>query len=515
VLVDTPGLYSRMNFGYDVLAREFRDTAACAVFVVKTDNLFLEQVFAEFNQLLDLFSRIFLVINVDSSKRDLRADGSLTPSAESQRPEAIIEAFKTLSMAGPLRRAYEANRVRIHAIDLLSAASAFLSNGNGESAAHGEHARQKESFSAFLRDLTDYLNSSDYTVEFIRDSLRQGSALCDEVREVFDGEHLKLLRQRQEELATSMVELDERLAAVDRLLKVDWEKTFDKARTASASRCTDAAKAEAAETTKQMRGAVDRWFDTADSLKGLEHVSWNPILSDAARTLADRTRTHLRELVRTPRGGAEPEASVMTDLHAVGYNLGFGGDAALPALDEKESFEAYHLTINPEDVPVRKTFADWLLFRKAATVRRRLFGEDLKQDVSPELKARRLAPSSRDALSEIAARTMQEKFPSLPAKFSERLLAGYVAKFRDTTLEGLLALRTKLHEERAAMQAPFESHSRILVSLAALQEQVAKVVDDLNLLALQEIGLPASAEPEEMATVEAPTEPALAAPLAG
>ena len=126
VLVDTPGLYSRMNFGYDMLTREFRDTAACAVFVVKTDNLFLEQVFAEFNQLLDLFSRIFLVINVDSHKRDLQPDGSLKPSAESEHPESIIEAFKTLSMAGPLRRAYEENRVRIHAVDLMSAASAML-----------------------------------------------------------------------------------------------------------------------------------------------------------------------------------------------------------------------------------------------------------------------------------------------------------------------------------------------------------------------------------------------------
>src|SRR5215213_3695039 len=131
VLVDTPGLYSRMNFGYDVLTREFRDSAACAVFVVKTDNLFLEQVFTEFSQLLDLFSRIFLVINVDSSKRDLQADGTLVPSAESATPEKVVEAFTTLSMSGPLRQAYEQNRVRIHALDLLNAASGLLAKKEG------------------------------------------------------------------------------------------------------------------------------------------------------------------------------------------------------------------------------------------------------------------------------------------------------------------------------------------------------------------------------------------------
>jgi energy-coupling factor transporter ATP-binding protein EcfA2 len=243
VLVDTPGLYSRMNFGYDVLTREFRDSAACAVFVAKTDNLFLEQVFTEFNQLLGLFSRIFLVINVDSSKRDLHADGSLQPSAESRDPEQIIEAFKTLSMAGPLRRAYDENRVRIHAIDLLSAASSFLSgrgNGNSDATANDENgngshqqamppdANQKTAFEGFVRDLTDYLNSSDYTVEFIRDSLRQGGALCTEAREILGSHEIETLRACQSELESELREIDDRVAAVDRLLAVDWKIAFEK-----------------------------------------------------------------------------------------------------------------------------------------------------------------------------------------------------------------------------------------------------------------------------------------------
>src|SRR5690606_4547639 len=90
VLVDTPGLYTRMKFGYDLMTKEFRNSAACAVFVVKTDNLFLEQVFEEFNDLLDLFSRIFLVVNIDTNKRDLEADGSLKASLESEAPHEVI-----------------------------------------------------------------------------------------------------------------------------------------------------------------------------------------------------------------------------------------------------------------------------------------------------------------------------------------------------------------------------------------------------------------------------------------
>ena len=126
VLVDTPGLYSRMKFGYDLMTREFRNAAACAVFVVKTDNLFLEQVFDEFNELLDLFSRVFLVVNLDSRKQDLRPDGTLGPSLEKEDPAKIIEAFESLSMSSPLRRAFRDGRLGIYPIDLLSAASNSL-----------------------------------------------------------------------------------------------------------------------------------------------------------------------------------------------------------------------------------------------------------------------------------------------------------------------------------------------------------------------------------------------------
>ncbi len=112
VLVDTPGLYSHMKFGYDKMTRDFRDTAACAIFVVKTDNLFFEKVFEEFEELLSCFSRIFLVANIDSSKQDLLPDGTLEPSLESRDPEKIIDSFRSLSMSATLRGAIEDGRLK-------------------------------------------------------------------------------------------------------------------------------------------------------------------------------------------------------------------------------------------------------------------------------------------------------------------------------------------------------------------------------------------------------------------
>jgi hypothetical protein len=503
VLVDTPGLYSRMNFGYDVLTREFRNSAACAVFVVKTDNLFLEQVFAEFNQLLNLFSRIFLVINVDSSKRDLQADGTLQPSAESQQPERIIEAFRTLSMSGPLREAYKNDRVRIHAVDLLSAASSFLSsaggtNGNGSSVTEPEHP-QRAAFDNFLRDLTDYLNSSDYTQEFIRDSLRQGHTLCTETRAVCERGEVRQLRDTQTRVTEEMREIDEKLAAVDRLLQADWEACFKEIQTENANRSDAGAKTKAGEIAKAMREALDRWYGGDGSLKALEQEHWNPLLKEGADALAIETRARLGRLLGASLGGAEPSAAMMSDLHLIGFQLGKIAQGALPGLDQRENTEPYQMKFGPDDVPVQKSFVDWILFRGAATVRRRLYGEDLNQEIPAAFKTKRLSQNSREAFEKTIDTVAKEKFTTLPGKYSGSLLATYTAKFRSDLLDSLRQHREQLSSERAARQAPFEANARTIASLEKLEEQATKVAAEIRELAKKENALPLGDEPEETA----------------
>lgn len=486
VLVDTPGLYSRMNFGYDMLTREFRDTAACALFVVKTDNLFLEQVFEEFNQLLGLFSRIFLVINVDSNKRDLQPDGTLLPSAESQHPEKIIEAFTTLSMAGPLRAAYDEKRVRIHAVDLLSAASSFLGGHNGNGNGHsGEHP-ERAAFDTFLRDLTEYLNSSDYTTAFIRDCLRQGNTLCEQARAVAASDAICQLLEKQDTLTAEMRELDERIEATDRLLKADWDATFEKIRTENSKSVATAARVASEKLVMEMRGALDRWFETPAGLKELETKRWNPLLTEAGNTLAEETRARARNLVGTSLGGAEPAASIMTDLHAVGFRLGAAAHAAQPALDADGNTAAYAGGLKEEDVPVRKSFVDWLLFRSQATVRRRLFGEDLAQPIEPEIKLTRLPDTTRDALRQIIDKTVADKFPAAPASYSETLLNDYVARFRSEVLTGLRQLREQLVKRRSDRQTPFEINAKILAALGDLDAKAIAVGSELSILAQKE-----------------------------
>ena len=475
VLVDTPGLYSRMNFGYDVLTKEFRDSAACAVFVVKTDNLFLEQVFAEFNQLLGLFSRIFIVVNVDANKRDLTPDGTLTASAESRSPKRILEAFTTLSMAGPMREAYQAGRVRLHAVDLLGAAAEFLSGEPTENT-------HRPAFDDFIRDLTEYLNSSDYTREFIRDSLRQARALCGESRSTATGPEMQQMREQQDKLGTEMRDLDAKIAATDRLLKVDWAALYKPFEADHATGGEDEAKRSIAQVREDLRQGLNRWYVGNDSLSALAHLHWNPTLTDAARTLADNSKERLHRLASRAHAGLQPTVEILQDFQTTGFSPSAASQRALSVATAEEDVAGYKVIVPSETIPVHKTFVDWLLFRSLGKVRRRLFGEDGTKEIPAEEKAKRLREESRAELERILESTIQARFPAKPAKHGAGLVSGYVQRAVEEIGTSLRQSREQLVQQRAARQVPFDRNSKILAAMTELDtvaERVAAAVENL------------------------------------
>lgn len=479
ILVDTPGLYSRMNFGYDVLTREFRDGAACAVFVVKTDNLFLEQVFAEFNQLLGIFSRIFIVVNVDTGKRDLAPDGSLCPSAESENPERVLEAFRTLSMAGPLRAAYDAGRVRIHAVDLMSAGSAILSHPPGK-------RKSLPAFEAFEDDLIEYLNSSDYTREFIRDSLRQGQTLCTEMEAVMCNEEVAALRTKQDTLGMEILALNAKIAAADQLLQADWNALFQPLREEHRRGVEDAVAAKTAQVREEIRQGFTRWMAGDDSLVALPHLHWNPALTEAARSLADDSRARLQRLAGTAYAGFHLAPAMITDLKTSGFSLREYGERAFASARADEELASYKMSVAMETIPVRKSFADWLLFRGRVKVRQRLFGADGSRGIAPLEKERRLPLHSREEFERQWEDTIRERFPAKPVAFAAKLAESYISIAADNIRSGLRTLRSTLTAERDARKAPFDVQAAILRSADDLQHQAMRVSRDLDLLAEKE-----------------------------
>ena len=138
-----------------------------------------------------------------------------------------------------------------------------------------------------------------------------------------------------------MRELDERLEAVERLLKADWDATFEKIRAENAQRIAAAARVQAEQLSMEMRSALNRWYDSPASLNDLSEKNWNPRLTEAGQALAEETRTRLQTLIGTSLGGAEPAASIMTDLHAVSFRLSLAAHAAQAALSADDDAAAY------------------------------------------------------------------------------------------------------------------------------------------------------------------------------
>ena len=267
---------------------------------------------------------------------------------------------------------------------------------------------------------------------------------------------------------------------------VDWNAAFEKVRTESANGISGTVKSKTAEVSKETAAALEGWFASGESLDALVQSRWNPALASTAQWLGRATRNHLYDCVRTPYGGAEPAAAAVGDLHIAGFDLGPVVEAARAALDEPEAAESYAMALKHEQVPVRKTFGDWMLFRSAASVRRKLFGGESEREIDPAVKAKRLAEPCREALLGAIDETVQAKFPLLPGRFSERLLAGYATKFRDGVALGLGELREKLEQQRVDLQTPFAANIRILESLQVLDETCADVAAEINKIAVLE-----------------------------
>lgn len=543
VMVDTPGLYSRMKFGYDLMTREFRDSAACAVFVVKTDNLYLEQVFAEFKDLLDLFSRIFLVVNIDSGKRDLRPDGTLQPSLESQHPQKIVEAFETLAMNAQLKDALDDGRLKIYPIDLLNSAADYLKKASGgetgeesetqpeeappvasaDSAATGTETSEAEdngefseqadettgeaaepaiaeeesiektdesapsepqevTFEHFLQDLTEYLNSNEYFLGFMRDSLRQGSTLCEETQKHCSPESMVEFRESQEALVREMNDAEAKSQAALELQKMDYQNVFQRVRKESEQKAGELAGGLKDEVASTMEVALHKWYESGDSLRDLLENYFNPILQEFAAKVDAETISRVKTLVDTPYGGADFTGEAMKAIKTLDLSLPDISQNILQKIESNRQPSGVMMAITEENIPMRKTFIDWILFRNQASIRRRVLGapNDLSLPIPPEVKRKRLGQEGLQAIHHLSVEALNQHFRQIPKTSSDRTMGKYAREFLQKLDESVNASKKDLSEKLKQIQTQMKSDKIIADSLATLSQKAGEIESQVN-----------------------------------
>ena len=427
VLVDTPGLYTRMRFGYDVMTRDFRDTASCAIFVVKSDNLFFEKVFEEFNELLGNFSRIFLVVNIDSSKRDLGADGNLEPSLESREPQAIVQAFQSLAMSAPLREAYEQGRLNVYPIDLLKAASTRLSQGDQapHAGAEGEE-NAGDGFQTFLDDLTEYLNSSDYLREFIHDSLRVGDNLDSELAGLVSGEGAGQLQREADQWRAQLDEVNGKLEALEETANLDWQAAFGEVRQERDRLIEEYTNKDRSKLVRALHEALDKWLDTDDSLQALQNDYLNPHVANEVKDDAEAIMARLRGMIGGSNGGARLAAGEARAFEQAGLRIAEIAPSLFEQICAREAPETPALELAPEDVPLKRSLSDILAFRNGKAASERFFGQDGSVGIPSAEKRKRINGKQREALREKIAAYPKSDLPQIQKGLINRMLDAYI-----------------------------------------------------------------------------------------
>jgi len=539
VLVDTPGLYTRMKFGYDLMTREFRNTAACAVFVVKTDNLFLEQVFEEFNELLDLFSRIFIVVNIDSNKRDLDPDGSLKPSLESRAPGQVIEAFESLVMSAPLRRAQQEGRLKIYPIDLLNSASNAMRQPLAvpqaveqktdettapEVPATGDQPLEEmtaeatqeaapsdkpvavetavatadmtevmpapwienpeASFARFLKDLTDYLNSSDYLHEFMGDALLMGTNLGTEIQTHCSQKATEALDHSQKVIAADLSDTAERLTTVEQLLALDIKASFTQLRTESRKYAEEVSKSAVVEALQKSLKQLEEWYGSDASVIALQS-EWATLLAACGKRVNSECQLKLRSLVAGSLGGIKISDTLHASTVRLDELLGPVVVAARATLDKSGSaLQVAPFHIEPEHLKVTKSLWDWFTFRSLGAVRRRIFGKPDAMDraVPAIVKENRLGEEGKQMLEERIISELSRQFPGEAVRVSEGMLATYLDTLGKEMSDKLRAAKDKYAARKAELTKRLQNNLAIRQQLDNVSCQAHELLAEVDQL---------------------------------
>jgi len=481
VLVDTPGLYSRMKFGYDRMTREFRDAASCAIFIVKSDNLFLEQVFEEFEDLLDLFSRIFLVVNLDTGKRDLSEDGSLVPSLEQEDPLRIIEAFENLAMSAPLKEAADEGRLRIYPVDLLRAASHRLRGRD----VNGEPAKGQANFDAFLRDLTDYLNSTDYLVAFLGDSLRRAGTLLEETAGVLDHPAVEELRTRADELDATRQDAQRRRHAVQRLLGFAWRQALTELDEKLAPVIRERAKRASEETERRLDSVLDRWFGSDASLQTLVQDELVPHLRAYQEELAGFVKGALDEEVLAGTAGILLPTDVSADLYSAEISLTAVGRDSLDRITKNAVLRDISVPLHSSQVPVKRSLVDWILLRSPQKIRNRLFGSANSPSlrIPIEVKNRRLGPEGREAIRRELDLYKGRFFHETVQHIHRHVIGQYSTAAVEAMNDALRKRDADLDQRMEQVVKKLMEHRKVLAHLSSLRSQTSKAQGALAHLA--------------------------------
>ena len=128
-----------------------------------------------------------------------------------------------------------------------------------------------------------------------------------------------------------------------------------------------------------------------------------------------------------------------------------------------------------EDIPVRRRFWDWILFRSMATIKKKLFGSPQPERIITRTeKHARLGTNGLSAMKESLGSKARTHLQAMQGSIEKTLVRSYVKNLLKRLEESLSERRSQLDQEQARWAKLVESHSEILRLLDQLQASGAE-----------------------------------------
>jgi hypothetical protein len=338
-----------------------------------------------------------------------------------------------------------------------------------------------------LEDLSEYLNSTDYMVAFLGDSLRHAWSLLDELEEITTLESVKQLEETIVSLAAEHRRHEQRAAALGRLGETPWANYFAKLGEDLSSIAAGRIEKLRESTSDKIADAVDAWFEGDGSFQSLIEDELQPVLQatrdDLVRTVSDVLQT----VAGTDTAGSNPTNEVKSDLATVGVRMGRVGRACLKIIDPVKGLASAKLTVSTQIVPVKRGFFDYLFLRRMPALQKRLFGADASpsQPVSRQLKARKLGDDAREALQHGFEVAFDDYLSGALDHISTHVLSHYVETLRRGLKGELRKLSDASALEQAAVERRLTELKEVSVALDALREIIGTTGEGLAVLSKQ------------------------------
>ncbi|MFZ9069409.1 MAG: hypothetical protein ACO23R_18725, partial [bacterium] len=445
------------------------------------------KVFEEFTQLLGVFSKVFLVANIDTSKKDLYPDGSLRPSVESRKPEAVINAFRSLAMSAELSTALDEGRLKIYPIDLLPAGArslqaAIRAENAGQSAVESEaYSEFDDGFDRFIQDLSEYLSSNEYFNDLMVDSLKLAKRLRNEI-----SDYTALIKdtfaQKQHQLTHQLQDNSDKLAVLGNVKETDWQTAFSRMYFTLTELVNERIDKNRKNLTDTLKSEIGNWMKSDESLATLleERLSKpieNQIQADTAAIL-----TQLHHLAGNGTGGADFSQEQTRAIGITDIALNEITSTHLDFLSLEISAPRKRIDIPQADIPLKRGFIDILLMRSHSKVNKLFFGEDGTKSINAINKPKKLKAAGLEKFETACNAFISDALPEIESSYLESALNAYVGNFCTALKTRLADIKSRLEQQGLQLNQDLKATTDNLESFSTLNNSVSAFTNALEVL---------------------------------